>query len=146
MRIRTDLFKKTPATSESSQTQFNNYEQLRILERQMFESNERFDEEPHFYAWCAACTPYDNKLFETILIEKQKGSTDIHKIAQDSVSGGIELIARANNGDQEALFELAERGRATFSPISGEVKQIYSLCDRINSQGQCPLFEQKKVE
>lgn len=146
-RTKTVLFKSTPATSKASLKKDDNDEQLRLLEKQRFDLDYPFDYEPYSYAWCAACTPFDNQLLDAIKKGfKPDESLNIQKIAMESVSRGMSLIDRASNGDQEALLELAERGRATFSPISGEVKQIYSLCDRINSQGQCPLFEQKKVD
>ena len=41
-------------------------QEWRLIERQRFESGLPFNYEPHFYAWCAACTPYDSQLMKKL--------------------------------------------------------------------------------
>lgn len=65
-------------------------------------------------------------------------------LAGISHARGNSLIKLAEAGDDEALQELAEKGRATVNPVTGEIMQIYALCARMNPRQQCPVFEPKK--
>jgi hypothetical protein len=117
----------------------------RSLEEQRFRQGLPFDYEPHYYPWCAACTPYDPDLFTTLinLMNSGEEQPQIKEVAQKSVELGQRLIQKAKNGDSDALEQLANERRAKFNPVTGEVMLLYTLCAYVNATAQCPLFEQK---
>ena len=55
----------------------------------------------------------------------------------------VDLVAKANAGDQAALAQLMQEGHATLNPVSGEVSPIYALCLRMNPRGACAKYEQR---
>jgi hypothetical protein len=55
----------------------------------------------------------------------------------------LDLVTKANAGDQAALAQLMQEGHATLNPVSGEVSPIYALCVRMNPRGACGKHEQR---
>ena len=53
----------------------------------------------------------------------------------------IELVRKANAGDQAALAQLMQNGHATLDPVTGEVSAMYALCRRMNPRGMCERYE-----
>jgi hypothetical protein len=148
LRPKTELF--SPSSLQASgvlkaKLEWDQQEQeRRQAELQRFEAGQPFTYEPFHYPWCAAYTPFDQALPPEMSEALSAGDLDeARRLAQESVARGWVLIKEAKNGDFEALQELAERGRATMNPVTGEVSPLYALCARMNPMGQCPLFEPK---
>jgi hypothetical protein len=53
----------------------------------------------------------------------------------------LELVAKANSGDDGAITELMRAGGASINPVSGAVTPIYALCLRLNPRGDCQKHE-----
>jgi hypothetical protein len=53
----------------------------------------------------------------------------------------IDLVKKANTGDESALEQLIREGHARFNPVTGEVSAIYALCRRMNPRGGCEKHE-----
>jgi hypothetical protein len=119
-------------------------QERRLIEMQRFESGQLFTYEPYYYPWCEAYTPFDNTLQSAISEALVKEDRELaRELAKKSNTQGIDLIERAKAGDNAALQELAEKGRATINPVSGDILQVYILCAQMNQSGQCPIFELK---
>ena len=119
-------------------------QQLRLLEQQRVETAEVLPYEPHFYAWCAAASPFDPAVLDAI--DHADGAAEamlgaIRELAHASCAKADELIARAEKGDYEAVTELVDGGRVTVNPVTGDVQRTYVLCRRVNRRSQCPLFD-----
>jgi hypothetical protein len=113
-------------------------------ERRRFEAGQEFVYEPFNYAWCAAYTHLGNldaSQIEGALKSGKRGQ--LHEVVEQSIEHDEERMRRAKAGDEVALQELAENGRAKMNPVTGEVMQVYELCVGKNPDGQCPLFEAK---
>jgi hypothetical protein len=126
-------------------------DQMRLLEQQRVEANEIFTYEPHFHAWCAAASPFDEAILRAVDEAVEANDDDRLGLAQTarhvalvSRQEAAELLARANDGDDEAMALLVERGRATVNPVAGDVQLTYVLCDRVNQRTRCPLFERRE--
>jgi hypothetical protein len=133
---------QTPGVLKSKLEWDQQNQERRLLEMQRFDAGQPFNYEPYHYPWCAAYTPYDNQLSGAIASALGHGDRErARQLAKESVARGVTLIRRAQAGDTAALQELAENGRATMNPVTGEVMQVYTLCARVNPTGQCPLFE-----
>jgi alpha-D-ribose 1-methylphosphonate 5-triphosphate synthase subunit PhnI len=53
----------------------------------------------------------------------------------------LEEVARANEGDQDALARLMQEGGAHINPVSGVVTPLYILCAWKNETGNCEAHE-----
>jgi hypothetical protein len=146
MRPKPVLFTKSELQTPSvlkSKLEWDQQDQERErIELQMLESGQPFTYEPYHYAWCAAYTPYDNQLNSAIKKTLSDGDQALpRELAKQSVARGWELIHNAS--DDKALQELMEHYNVTVNPVTGEVMPFYSLCARMNPDGQCPLFEEQ---
>jgi len=127
-------------------------EQLRLLEQQRVDSSEVLPYEPHFYPWCAAATPFDAAVLGAVdeattspaasFADQAGRARDLARASRDAARA---LIARAGQGDYDAVTELLQGRRATVNPVNGDVQQMYVLCRRVNRRLQCPLFEPREA-
>ncbi|KAA0231948.1 hypothetical protein EDS67_00705 [candidate division KSB1 bacterium] len=150
MRPKAQLFSQSdlqaPGVLKSKLEWEQQDQERRQIEMQRLDAGQPFNYEPYHYAWCAAYTPYDAQLQDVIANALKDGEPEhVRQLAKESVKRGQELIRRAKADDTAALDELAESGRATMNPVTGEIMQIYALCARMNPTGQCPLFEPKSA-
>lgn len=121
-------------------------QQRKFTELQRFEEGRPFNYEPYHYYWCEAFTPLDPELIPQLETMLSDGDTErARELAKESNSRGRDLVRRAQAGDWDAVSELAKSGRATMDPVTGEIAQFYALCDQMNPEGQCPLFEPKRT-
>ncbi len=126
-------------------------DQLRLLEQQRIEANEILTYEPHFHAWCAAASPFDEAILRAVDDaigageDEQAALADkARQVALVSRQEATALLARAGEGDYDAITELVERGQATVNPVAGDIQQTYVLCQRVNQRSLCPLFDRKE--
>jgi hypothetical protein len=116
----------------------------RLNEQRDYDENLYFDYEPLFYPWCAALTPYDPRLPETLdEIAAGENSEKLLEILQKSIELGHRLMDQATTGDRAAAEELVMAGRASMNPTNGEVVPFHALCGRMNPEGQCMVYGPK---
>lgn len=53
----------------------------------------------------------------------------------------VDLVTKANTGDQAGLEDLLQTGSAIINPVTGQVSPIYALCLRMNARGDCQKHE-----
>jgi len=121
-------------------------DQLRLAEQQRVDDNQPLTYEPHFHAWCAAASPFDEAILRAVddatdATEEQKPTLaeKARQVALVSRHEATAWLASANEGDYEAMTRLVERGRVTVNPVTGEIQPTYVLCDRVNRRARCPL-------
>jgi hypothetical protein len=64
-----------------------------------------------------------------------------HHYAWCSAFTRLDLIEKANGGDQDSLAELVGLGAATIHPVTGQISPVYFLCLRMNARGDCAKYE-----
>jgi hypothetical protein len=127
-------------------------DQLRLLEQQRMDAGEVLTYEPQFHPWCAAASPFDEAILQAV-DEATAGddaerpglagkARDLARVSRDEAS---DLIARAKQGDYDAITRLVEGRRVTVNPVAGDIQPTYVLCQRVNRQSRCPLFEPKET-
>ena len=145
MRPRPELFSisdlQTPGVIKTKLEWDQQDQERRLVELQRFEEGKSFNYEPYHYPWCAACTPYDKQLAGAINKALTEGSQEhACQLAKESVARGEELIRQAQAGDLTALQELAENGRATRNPVTGEIMKILYAMRSQQSDGAMPTL------
>jgi hypothetical protein len=144
MRAKPALFKsselQTSAVLKAQLEWDQEDEERKRLEQQRFEAGQPFTYEPHSFPWCQAATPYDERLTDRL----RKGAADTAEAARTFATENRALLERARKGDDAALTELGDRASIVVNPVSGEISQVYTLCDRLNTMGACPLYEAAK--
>jgi len=126
-------------------------QERRRLEQQRFDAGAPFAYEPQYYAWCAAATPHDFAIDQAVAeaatapdVERDERGARAREIAKRSLDAAGELFRKAKEGEPDAIEQLARGGRAVMNPVTGEVSQIYTLCNRLNSSSLCPLHEPRR--
>ena len=113
-------------------------EERKRLEQQRFEAGQPFTYEPHSFPWCQAATPRDRRLAEEL---QKVAPADVRARAREIAAENQALLQRARKGDDAAFTQLAGRSSVVINPVSGEIHQVYTLCDEVNARGNCPLYE-----
>ena len=52
----------------------------------------------------------------------------------------IDLVTRAQSGDQAALNQAMATDAVTMNPVTGEISALYELCQWRNPEGNCEQF------
>lgn len=131
-----------------AQTEWDQQEHERAEEElRRFQAGDRFDYEPMHYAWCWAYTNMDEQDWPAIqdAIAANDGQR-IRALIEESITHGLDRLTHARDGDEAALADLAKSGRATMNPVTGDIAQIYALCQRMNPNAQCALFDPVESE
>ncbi len=111
-------------------------------EMRRFEAGREFTYEPFNYAWCSAYTHMGELDKPGIEQAVQSNNRDeLRRLVEQSIQNDEERMRRAQDGDETAVEELAENGRAQMDPVSGQIMQVYQLCSRMNTEGTCSLFD-----
>jgi len=136
----TDLQSPLVLKSKLEWEQQNN--ERRLMELHRFESGHPFIYEPYYYSWCAAYTPFNEKLYDDIRNAQLEDNSELISGLTKRLTAGWDLISSARNGDYFALQKLVEHNCAVMNPVTGEIAPVYALCANVNPDGQCPLYEQ----
>ena len=126
-------------------------DQMRLLEQQRVQANEILTYEPHFHAWCAAASPFDEAILRAVDDaieasdeERPTLAETARHVALVSRQEAAALLDRAHHGDYDAITQLVKGGRAAVNPVAGDIQATYVLCDRVNQRTRCPLFERQE--
>lgn len=126
-------------------------DQIRLMEQQRAETDDKIPYEPLFHPWCAAASPYDATVIHAVEAAIDASEDDrpqladaARRLALESRHTATALLDRARAGDYDAIVTLVGGGRVNVNPVAGDIEQTYVLCGRINQRGLCPLFERKE--